>query len=143
MISLFKANKKEPTKFSILVVSDNAETLPLITTQFEAAGHQVYVAENGLSAIQLLDVMGMPDLLITDFQNPASDGKIFMDKARIRFGKTALPPVLFLVASKEDETIAGQMEVYDVFPKTFDGTLLLDHACMLCEGRKVQFRDVL
>lgn len=122
--NLFNRNTDIPT-VSVMVVSDDAGVLTSLNETLTANGYTVYSAANGVAAVSMLDAIDMPDVFIGDFINPATDGKDFLGKIQIRFGKTSLPPVLFLMDTPEDETTANAMGVADVLSKPINTEALL------------------
>jgi len=136
-IPLLKRKKrvKPDTVPSVLIVCDDAETCVSIYNALVEKGYQVHTAVTAPEAIRMLDVIGLPNAIIGDFVHPETDGKAFIEKARIRFGKSAMPPVLFLRDSIEDETTAGALDVHDVLPKPFENEVLIQHVQQLIESR--------
>lgn len=128
----FKSDKDHPA-FSVLVVSDDGDTLALIRTSLTEEGCEVYSAVSAEAGVQLLDEIELPDVIIGDFYYPERDGKHFLNKARIRFGKSALPPTIFLMDSEEDETAAYELSVNDVLEKPFEAAKLLASLTKLIE----------
>lgn len=128
----FKSESDNPA-FSVLVVSDDGDTLELICTTLTEEGCEVHSAVSAEAAVHLLDEIELPDVMIGDFYYPERDGKHFMNKARIRFGKSTLPPVIFLMDSQEDEATAYDLSVNDVLEKPFDPDKLLASLTKLIE----------
>ncbi|MBC7812404.1 MAG: response regulator transcription factor [Burkholderiales bacterium] len=128
MFKNWRNSGKEESNFDVFVVSDDASILSLIQEMLTPEGCIVHSAANPQEAIQMLDGMELPDVLIGDFRNPAVDGKAYLDIARTRFGKSTLPPVLFLMDTADDESAAHALHVDDVLSKPFDGPALL--ACI-------------
>lgn len=128
----FKSDNDHPS-FSVLVVSDDGDTLALIRSTLTEEGCEVHSAVSAESAVQLLDEIELPDVIIGDFYYPQRDGKHFLNKARIRFGKSALPPTIFLMDSEEDEATAYELSVNDVLEKPFDADKLLASLTKLIE----------
>ena len=86
---------------SLLVVDDNANMRQLLEMHLRAAGYDVQVAEDGITAGYAV-LRSPPDLIITDVQMPHMDGFEFI--AALRADKT-LPrfPVIFLTTMEEGE----------------------------------------
>ncbi|MBC7870317.1 MAG: response regulator transcription factor [Chitinophagaceae bacterium] len=124
--NLFNRGKDIPS-VSVMVVSDDTEVLTFLNETLTANGYMVYSVAGGAAAVSVLDEIAMPDVFIGDFINPEIDGKDFLGKIQIRFGKTALPPVLFLMDTPEDETVAQAMGVSDVLSKPLEKETLLEH----------------
>jgi len=86
---------------SLLVVDDNPNMRELLQMHLRAAGYDVQVAEDGITAGYAV-LRSPPDLIITDVQMPHMDGFEFV--AALRADK-ALPrfPVIFLTTMEEGE----------------------------------------
>jgi len=132
----FRSGKKQ-ADFTVLVVSDDATVRSLIHDSLTAEGCTVHAAATVPEAVMLLDGMELPDVLIGDFRSPEVDGKAFLDKARTRFGKSTLPPVVFLMDTKEDETAAHSLGVNDLLVKPFEVSALLTCISKLAESRRL------
>jgi DNA-binding response OmpR family regulator len=122
--NLFKF-RKQVSAASVMIVSDDQSTLSSLQDILTQNGCVVYAIATVTAALTLLDEMGLPDIFICDFVNPAREGKTFIGTARIRFGKSALPPTLFLMDSPDDEMVAEELGVFDVLPKPVQEERLL------------------
>ncbi len=58
---------------NILVIEDNEQNRYLLTFLLQQRGHQVSVAADGLSGIQMAQTL-LPDLILLDIQLPAMHG---------------------------------------------------------------------
>jgi CheY-like chemotaxis protein len=90
---------------SILVVDDDESIRDLLRMHLSAAGYEVHVAEDAISAGYLV-LRSPPDLIITDINMPHMDGFEFI--AALKADKS-LPmiPVIFLT-SIEDGDLRGK-----------------------------------
>lgn len=127
---------KEKIDYSILLVSDDPITSQQIQDILQESGYTVLVSANSQDALELLNGAELPHLLIGDFITPDVDAKEFLDKARIRFGKAALSPVLLLMDSPDDEIIANELGLHDVLPKPFEAEQLLQCVKRLIDSRR-------
>jgi DNA-binding response OmpR family regulator len=59
---------------AILVLEDEEGLRTEVARHLEAEGFQVYQAENGASALQLLQVMSRPALVLADLMMPSATG---------------------------------------------------------------------
>ena len=84
-------------KIRILVVDDEPKYSHIIRINLEARGYQVYLANNGLMAIDVA-ALEDPDLIILDVRMPKMDG--FEACRRIR--EFSLVPIIMLTAMAED-----------------------------------------
>jgi DNA-binding response OmpR family regulator len=137
MISnLLKRSSKDTQTFSALIIHDDMHTALKISECLVNQGHQVLAANSSDEAMQLLNGAPLPDIFIMDLHSPEVEGKVFLETARIRFGRSALPPVLILADASQDEQIARQMSADDVLPKPFEDSELLSRLTALVEARR-------
>lgn len=123
--SLFNAGKKDERVSTILAVGDDHDELRLMTSTLENNGYKVYVVGDVATAVSLLNEVEMPDVFIGDFRDPEADGTEFIRRLSLRYGKTSLSPVIFLLDSEEDEQVAHAMGVNDVLTKPLSTEALL------------------
>ncbi len=135
MLKQFFSGGKKPTDYSVLIVDDEPGINQLIASMLKDEGYICYSASNGDEALRLLDEVPLPNVFIVDVVMPNMNGKEFLEKARIRLGRSALPPVLLLTASNDGEEIAHSAEVDDFLPKPFESEMLLSHVLKLIEKR--------
>lgn len=121
----FGGKKDVPPSFSVLVVSDDEATSTLVSQTLSENGYEIYAAASIINALETLKTMQTPDLIIGDFLTPEIDGVEFLTRASIHIGKSTLPPVLFLVDAKEDETAARTVGAQELMAKPVDATTLL------------------
>ena len=91
----------------ILVADDDDILAELVQFHFEAAGHDVQVAEDGGAALELARSR-TPDLIVLDSTMPVLSGPEVLRTLRSedRFSEV---PVLMLTARKEQEDIDGAL----------------------------------
>lgn len=126
----------EQITYSVLVVSDDPGYLPQLCDIIQSEGHEATCGTGAREALELLEEMAVPDLMIFDLVDPEHDAREILDKARIRFGKSTTPPVLFLRDTPEDEAAAHELYADDVLLKPVTSEELLDRVNKL--GRKLQ-----
>ena len=92
---------------SILVVDDDESIRELLRLHLSAAGYEVHVAADAISAGYMV-LRSPPDLIITDINMPHMDGFEFI--AALKADKT-LPaiPVIFLTSVEEGEHRGKQL----------------------------------
>ena len=105
----------------VLVVDDEASMRFLLRLTFEAAGHEVEEAPNGVVAIERIESGRVPDLVATDFMMPRMNGGEFIARLR-RNPATEQLPVIVVSASpgSERKTSADAF-----FRKPFDPAALV------------------
>ena len=130
---LFNSTKKPDETRSVMVVGDDSEALRFLSETLQNEGYAVFAAQNVETAVALLNGMDMPKLFMGDFRNPEIDGAEFIRRLRVRYGKTTLSPIVFLLDSSEDEIVARKMEIHDVLakPLTTDAILRCLESIML------------
>ncbi len=84
----------------IMVVDDEQTVLRLLCRTLEPEGYGVIAADNGESALALLDEH-KPDLVILDVMMPGLDGLQVLDMIRQR----SSVPVIMLTANREVNTV--------------------------------------
>ena len=93
--------KKHPY---IMVVDDEQTMLRLLKRTLEPEGYRVIVADNGRSALALLEEHG-PDLVILDIMMPGLDGFQVLDLIR----QCSSVPVIMLTARCEVTTLCNAL----------------------------------
>lgn len=114
---LFNSASKPDHTRTVMALGDDDEVLRFLSATLEDEGFTVYAAQNVETAINLLQGMDMPDVFIGDFRHPEADGAEFIRRLRLRYGKNTLSPIILLIDSPEDETVARKMGIHDVIAK--------------------------
>ena len=116
----------------ILVVDDESSMRFLLRLAFEADGHQVEEAPNGLVAIQVVENGRAPDLVATDFMMPLMNGGELIERLRAN-PQTADLPVILVSSSPGAEVKTGADAF---FRKPFDPAELGERAARLLASRR-------
>lgn len=85
--------------FQILVVEDNKNTARLMKAVLKHAGYEVFQADNGIKALDLLDIQHI-DLIVLDVMMPEMDGYEFTETLRSCGDNT---PILMVTAKQLPE----------------------------------------
>lgn len=85
-----------PNLHSILVVEDDNALRGLIAELLEIEGYQVSQAANGQEALDILDTISKPCLVLLDMMMPVMNGRVFLDKV---MANASLAPIPILVVS--------------------------------------------
>lgn len=85
--------------FQILVVEDNKNTARLMKAVLKRAGYEVFLANNGRTALDLMDVQHI-DLIVLDVMMPEMDGYEFTEALRDCGDNT---PILMVTAKQLPE----------------------------------------
>lgn len=68
-----------PTKFkTALIIEDDHDIRVTLRQVYEAAGYYVFTVTNGHSAIELLNIIPSPKIIICDLRMPLMDGDAFI-----------------------------------------------------------------
>jgi len=93
---------------TLLVVDDTPESLSFLTHTLERAGHTVLIANDGQSALDLLEHV-IPDLILMDAVMPGIDG--FETTRRIKQDpRFSHVPVMFMTGLTETEHVVQGLE---------------------------------
>jgi len=128
-------SNRKGSSHSVLVVDDDHSVASMLENILHEEGYAVLVAGGGEEALKILDEGARPDTIILDLMMPHMTGQQFLETARIRYGRTALAPVLLLTASKNGAQVANGAEVDDLLHKPFDSQKLLQQVYKLIEKR--------
>jgi len=63
-----------PQCIAVLVVEDDGDIREAVATALELEGFHVFVAENGVRALELLEAIPHPSLILADLMMPVMDG---------------------------------------------------------------------
>lgn len=109
---------------TVLIVDDDDAVRDLVEMVLSDEGYQVYSAENGHSALLLLNMV-RPDVVLLDVNMPRLDGlstcRILRDDPR-----TAQLPVIAMSARPIGQTQLRNSQVDRFLPKPFDIDQLID-----------------
>lgn len=109
---------------SILLIDDEGDTRRTLRELLTAEGFLVHTAHDGQHALNILERIEPPDLILLDYRMPVMDGKQFLaEKRRI----PALQPIPVVILSAATREWSGaHLEVVDVLAKPVDLDVLLD-----------------
>jgi DNA-binding response OmpR family regulator len=91
------------TKCRILVVDDDHKIVDLVRLYLERDGYQVFVACDGLKALELAR-QKRPDLIVLDLLLPEVDG---LDVCRILQNESATPIIMLTAKTTEQDRLVG------------------------------------
>ena len=109
---------------SILVVDDDGNIRELLRMHLSAAGYDVHVAQDAISAGYMV-LRSPPDLIISDVNMPHMDGFEFIAAVR---ADNSLPyiPVIFLTSEEEGEIRGKELGAVGYVAKPIRADRLLD-----------------
>jgi DNA-binding response OmpR family regulator len=87
----------------VLVVEDDADISSVLTFYFEAKGHEVVIARDGLQALELFTCQDL-DLMLLDVMLPKLDGWAVLEAVRAKCG---LPVILLTALGNTDDIVKG------------------------------------
>lgn len=103
---------------TILVIEDEEDILHSIKEFLQSEGYNVLIATNGLEALNLLNKLSMPNLIILDMKMPIMNGWIFAKEFHEKFTKRA--PIVVLTAAGDAEQRAKDIQAVGFIAKPFD-----------------------
>jgi CheY-like chemotaxis protein len=115
---------------SILLVDDDAEIRNSLRDLLTDEGFVVHTANDGQHALQILDRILLPGLILLDYKMPTMDGRQFLGVMR-RNPKWQFIPVVILSAATR-EWSGARLEVNEVLNKPVDIELLLSTVRGIC-----------
>lgn len=113
-------------KATILCVEDETMLLEDLKEELEEAGYRVLTAENGNTAVTVLE-KHKPDLILSDMMMPVMDGPALLKHVRDQLPKLSDVPFIFLTAKATRENLieGKRLGVDDYLTKPVDYDLLL------------------
>jgi DNA-binding response OmpR family regulator len=100
----------------ILVVDDEQKIIQITSDYLEAAGYAVLAADNGISALRVVDE-SQPDLIILDLGLPGMDG---LDVCRELRKNSDLPIIILTARGEESDKLVGlELGADDYITKPF------------------------
>ncbi len=104
----------------VLVVDDDREIVRLLRAYLERSGYQVLVANDGKSALQLIQ-SERPDLVLLDLMLPGYDGWELTRRMRKDSNLSATPIVMITARVEEEDRIVGlELGADDYVTKPFN-----------------------
>jgi CheY-like chemotaxis protein len=119
---------------SVLLIDDDVEIRMLLRDFLTQEEFVVHTAREGRHALQLLERIDRPDVILLDYKMPVMDGKQFLTLMR-RSPRLQSIPVLILSAATR-EWSGAQLEVVDVLSKPVDLAHLLETLNRICPSYK-------
>ena len=125
--------------YKLLLVEDASDFAKALITELEQEGYQVFLATDGLSALEL-HAQEKPDLIVLDWMLPKLDGIEVLRQIR----KTSITPVLMLTARHDelDRVMGLEAGADDYMTKPFSSLEFLARVKALLR-RVTMIRDML
>ena len=115
---------------SILLVEDDADVRMALRDFLEEEGFVVHTGRDGQHALQVLEKIDVPDLILLDYKMPVMDGRQFLSLLR-RNPRLQVSPVVILSAATR-EWSGAHLEVEEVLSKPLDLEVLLGAVNRIC-----------
>ncbi|HJS42773.1 MAG TPA: response regulator [Gemmatimonadales bacterium] len=108
---------------SILLVDDDPDVRMTLRDLLEDEGFAVHTARDGQHALQVLERIDVPDLILLDYKMPNMDGRHFLSVQQHIPKLQAIPVVVLSAATREWS--GAHLEVDDILSKPLDLEVLL------------------
>jgi CheY-like chemotaxis protein len=121
----------EPNRGTVLIVDDNDGVREALTELLELEGYTVFGAANGKEALDQLQRLPPPCVILLDLRMPVMDGREFRREQQ-KVAALAAIPVFLLSADADGGEIAAALGVAGFFPKPADVWPLLQALASCC-----------
>ena len=119
----------------VLVVDDSRAIRRIIGEIMKQLGFEVSEAGNGLEALQRLEELGAPDLVLVDWNMPEMNGLDFIKAVRANPAYSDLPLMMVTTETEmERMALAFMAGVNEYVMKPFDKATILDKLQLLGIG---------
>lgn len=133
---LLEAKKIHKTG-NILVVDDSRTTRHILKYFFAKNGYNVYSAENGVEAINVMEKAGM-DIVVTDCYMPKMDGFALAHKMRKDDAYRHMPVIMLTASGNKGDVLKGLAAgANDFLLKPFDESELLARVTIHLKAKKL------
>lgn len=109
---------------TILVIEDEKVILNTLKEFLEFEGYNILVADNGLTALAILEKSAMPHLLLLDMKMPKMNGWEFAKAFNEKYNNAA--PIIVATAAVDAEQRAKDVNAVDWVEKPFNLDVLLE-----------------
>lgn len=107
-----------------MIIDDDADTRRTLREFLTGEGFTVHTGRDGQHALNVLERITTPDLILLDYKMPVMDGKQFLSVMRRTPALQNIPVVILSAATREWS--GAHLEAVDVLSKPVDLDLLLD-----------------
>lgn len=119
---------------TILIVEDDADIRETLQHLLEASGYRVAPASNGKVALDQIDTMGRPCLILLDLMMPVMDGWAFLSALE---QNEALAEVPIVIVSAYTDKVASLERAQQILKKPVDIHALMEVVRQHCGPRAV------
>ena len=125
----------------ILIVDDNADIRRLIATILGPTGHELFQAEDGERALQMVKTH-QPDLVVLDVMMPKMDGFMVLKQMRVAGLRESTRVLLLTAKASESDWVRGYKLGADSYlTKPFDPDELMNSVNELFTMTKDRLRE--
>jgi len=103
---------------TILIVEDDKDILFSLNIFLESEGYNVLLAENGMAALELIQVHGVPNLILLDMKMPIMNGWEFSAEFTKKYGNKT--PIIVMTAAANVEQRAKDIGASGYIGKPFE-----------------------
>ena len=118
----------KPNNKSILVVEDNIDIQESLKATLELEGFSVFTADNGKEAIEQLEIIPTPCLILLDLMMPVMNGWEFVEEINKDIMLSSIPIVV--VTAIGDSNKSPKTDGY--IPKPINYEALISAVCKHC-----------
>jgi two-component system KDP operon response regulator KdpE len=122
----------------ILLIDDDPDIRTWVRELLVDEGFVVHTANDGQHALQVLERIMLPGVILLDYKMPVMDGRQFLTAMRRNTKWQAIPVVI--LSAQTREWSGARLEVADILTKPLDIDLLLSTVQAIC-GDGVQRRQ--
>ena len=103
----------------VVVVEDDPDIREVLEEMLDAGGHHVLTASNGKEALEVLDRLASPCLVLLDLMMPVMSGFAFLEELQRRPDKDRVSVLLISANAQVEQTARGR-GVVGFVKKPFD-----------------------
>ena len=120
--------KMSINNYDILIAEDDQHVAELLALLFSQQSYKTKIVFNGQEAIDTIDSISPPKLVLLDVMMPIIDGLQVVDHIRTK-NSWASTPIIMLTAKSQDQdiSIANSKGISDYVVKPFDASKIIPH----------------
>jgi CheY-like chemotaxis protein len=99
--------RERPTRPDVLVVEDDPDIREALASALELEGYRVAAAENGLRALEVMERLGPPHVVVLDLMMPVMSGLELLERLRADEHLARLPVIVVSAWERHPAELAG------------------------------------